>query len=247
MQDPIDVEFTARIDGSTQRYIEVRPDGFDPAKQVHLMIALHGHGGNRWQYVQEDIDECKGTRDVAYKHGFLYISPDYRTDSWMGPAAEADIVQVIEDLRAKYTIGKVFIVGASMGGSSALTFTALHSQMVDGVCGQKAMCNYVEFENYQDTVSASFGGSKQEVPEEYHKRSSEFFPEKFTMPTALTCGGKDLCVPPQSVLRLYENLNQMGRTVLMIHDPEAGHRTNYQDTVRAVEWTIEKVLKFSGS
>jgi hypothetical protein len=39
----------------------------------------------------------------------------------------------------------------------------------------------------------------------------------------------------------------MGRTVLMIHDPEAGHRTNYEDTVRAVEWTLEKVLKFSGS
>jgi dipeptidyl aminopeptidase/acylaminoacyl peptidase len=242
MQAPIDVEFVARVDGSTQRYIEVRPDDFVPAKEVHLMIALHGHGGDRWQYVQDDIDECRGARDVAAKHGFLYVSPDYRTDSWMGPTAEADVVQIIQELRAKYKIGKVFLVGASMGGSSALTFTVLHPEMIDGVCGQKAMANYVEFENYQDTVAASFGGSKQEVPEEYRKRSAEFFPEKFTMPIAFTCGGKDLCVPPASVLRLSDKLKQMGRTILMIHDPEAGHRTCYDDTVRAVEWMIAQVI-----
>ena len=239
---PIEVEFTARVDGSIQRYVEVRPNGFDPAKETHLMIVFHGHGGDRWQYVQSDIDECRGARDVAARHKMLFVSPDYRTDSWMGPKAEADVVQMIEDLRAKYNIGKLLLVGASMGGSSALTFAILHPEMIDGVCGQKAMANYVEFQNYQDTVAASFGGTREEVPWEYEKRSAEFAPEKFAMPTAFTCGGKDLCVPPASVLRLSETLKQMGRDVLMIHDPEAGHRTNYEDTVKAVEWLVGRVI-----
>lgn len=242
-QTPIEVEFSARFDGTTQRYVEMRPVGFDPETETHVMIALHGHGGDRWQYIRDDIDECRGARDVAARRRMLLVSPDYRTDSWMGPAAEADVVQIIEELRAKHKIGEIILVGSSMGGASALTFAALHPDMIDGVCAQKALANYIEFERYQDTVSASFGGTKDEVPWEYEKRSAEFQAEKLTMPIALWLGGKDESVPPASALSLYDKLKRLGLDVFLIYRPDATHRASYEDTVETIERTIDAVAQ----
>ena len=64
----------------------------------------------------------------------IYVSPDYRAKtSWMGPKAEADVVQIIRDLKKRHRIGRVFITGGSMGGTAALTFAALHPDLVAGV------------------------------------------------------------------------------------------------------------------
>ena len=238
-----DVAFTARVDGTTQRYVELRPEGFDPAKVTHLAIALHGHGSDRWQFVRDPRDECRGARDVAAKYGMLFVSPDYRAaTSWMGPQAEADMVQIIGDLRAQYKIGKVFLVGASMGGSAVLTFTALHPDLIAGVSSQNGTANHLEYENFQDAIQASFGGAKAAIPLEYKKRSAEYWPEAFTMPTAITCSGKDTAVPPDSVLRLARTLQKLGRPVLLLYRPERGHATDYADTTAALEFVITNAL-----
>lgn len=241
--EPVDVEFTAEIDGSRQRYIRMLPSGFDAGRPHHLMVALHGHGSDRWQYATSDIAEVRGARDTAAKYEMIYVCPDYRAKtSWMGPKAEADVVQIIRNLKREYKIGKVFVAGASMGGSSALTFAALHSDMVDGVVSQNGTANHLEYRNFQDAIAESFGGTKKQVPLEYKKRSAEYWPERFTMPVAFTAGGKDESVPPQSVLRLADVLQQMGREILLIYRPETGHTTSYEDTITAYEWVVRKVL-----
>ena len=45
-----DITFTADLDNSEQRYIELPPPGINPAQLHHLLIALHGHGSDRWQF-----------------------------------------------------------------------------------------------------------------------------------------------------------------------------------------------------
>ena len=105
----------------------------------------------------------------------IFISPDYRAKtSWMGPKAEADLVQIIEKLQCKYRVDRVFLVGGSMGGTSVLTFAALHPDLVAGVSSQNGTANLVEYRLFQDAIAASFGGSKQAIPDEYKKRSAEF-------------------------------------------------------------------------
>ena len=99
-ETPRDVEFKAELDGSTEKYVEILPPGYDPKKKNDLLIALHGHGSDRWQYIKEERGECKAAREVAAKRGLIFISPDYRAPtSWMGPKAEADLVQIIRDIR----------------------------------------------------------------------------------------------------------------------------------------------------
>jgi pimeloyl-ACP methyl ester carboxylesterase len=206
-----------------------------------VVIALHGHGSDRWQFIKDNRGECKGVRDAAAKFGLIVVSPDYRAKtSWMGPKAEADVVQIISEVKKRHHVNRVFIAGGSMGGTGALTFAVLHPELIAGVCSLNGTANLVEYDKFQVAISASFGGSTTEVPDEYKKRSAEFWPDKFTMPIALTTGGKDTTVPPQSVLRLAEKLKQAKRKVLSIHREEGGHSTTYEDTMAAMEFMLRE-------
>ncbi|MBU0714848.1 MAG: alpha/beta fold hydrolase [Verrucomicrobia bacterium] len=237
---PVDVEFKADVDGSPQRYVEILPKDFQPSKPCDVLIALHGHGSDRWQYVKTERDECKAPRDFAARHAMIMVSPDYRAaTSWMGPKAEADLVQIIALLRNKYRVRKVFLVGGSMGGTAVLIFSALHPELVAGISSQNGTANMLAYQNFQDAIAASYGGNKQQQPEEYKKRSPELVPEKFTMPVAFTVGGKDTSVPPDSVRRLAKRLQEMKRSVLLIDRKDTGHTTNYEDTTQALEFIFK--------
>jgi dipeptidyl aminopeptidase/acylaminoacyl peptidase len=239
-----DVTFTAEVDGHEEHYLEVLPAGFDPKQPHDLLLALHGHGSDRRQFVEDPRTECKAARDAAARHRAIFISPDYRAKtSWMGPKAEADMVQIIRDLKRKYSIRRVIVSGGSMGGTSSLTFAALHPELVDGVVAMNGTANHVEYANFQDAISASFGGDKQTVPDEYKRRSAEYAAEKLTMPIACTTGGRDTAVPPASVLRLMAALEKLGRPVRLIHRPEGGHSTNYADAAEAYEFVFTQLAK----
>lgn len=234
-----EVVFRSSLDNTEQRYVElvpvVRPEG----RPGDLIIALHGHGSDRWQFIRDARGECRGVRDVAARHRAILVSPDYRArTSWMGPKAEADLVQVITEARRRHQPGKTFITGGSMGGTSALIFTALHPDLIDGVCSLNGTANMLEFDGFKEAVAASYGGTREARPEEYRKRSVELHPEKLTMPVAITTGGKDAIVPPQSALRLAESLRLAGQQALLIHRPDGGHSTTYEDTVRAMEFIL---------
>lgn len=236
-----DVAFTAACDGTEQRYALIMPAGHKPNTPRDLLIALHGHGSDRWQFVRDPRDECRAARDVAAAHGMIYVSPDYRAKtSWMGPKAEADVAQIIGDLKRQHPIRRVFVCGGSMGGTSALTFAALHPDLVNGVAAMNGTANHVEYTHFQDAIAASFGGSKTEVPEEYRKRSAEWNSARLTMPVGLTTGGRDSAVPPQSVLRLADALRKQGRHVLLIHREDSGHSTSYNDAKAILEFVVRE-------
>lgn len=237
-----DITFTAVVDGSTQHYLERLPDNFQVEQEQHVLIALHGHGSDRHQCVS-NWAEFQAAQDAAAKYKMIYISPDYRAStSWMGPKAEADVVQIIGALRKQYKVDKVFLTSASMGGASVLTFAALHPELIAGVCSQNGTANHFEYQNFQEAIQESFGGTKAQVPLEYKNRSAEYWPEKLTMPIAFAVGGRDESVPPQSVLRLAGVLRELKRTVLLTYDEEGGHSTTYEDTLAGLEFVIQSAL-----
>lgn len=236
-----DVAFTAKCDKTQQRYIAIYPDGFKADEPHDLLIALHGHGSDRWQFATKVFPEASAARDVAAAHRMLFISPDYRaTTSWMGPKAEADMVQIIAELKARYRIGKVIVCGASMGGSSSLTFAAIHPELVDAVASMNGTANHMEYENFQEFIAASFGGKKAQIPAEFKKRSAEYWPERLAMPVGMAVGGKDDVVPAASVLRLAGILKKLQPNVLLILRPEGGHSTTYADAKEILEFAVSK-------
>jgi len=224
--------------------VQMLPVGFDPEQPHDLLLALHGHGSDRRQFAEQTRDECRAARDMAAKHRAIFISPDYRAKtSWMGPKAEADVVQIIGELKRHYKIRHVVVSGGSMGGTASLTLAALHPDLVDGVVAMNGTANLWEYENFQDAMRASFGGDKQTVPEQYKRRSAEYAAEKLTMPIACTTGGRDTAVPPESVLRLIGALEKLKRPARLIHRPTGGHSTNYADAVEAYEFVFGELEK----
>lgn len=235
-----DVAFTAEVDGSVQRYVVMLPEGFQDVEVHDVLIAFHGHGSDRWQFIRDPRPECRAARDVAALHEMIFVSPDYRAKtSWMGPAAEVDTVQVIRDLKSRYRIGKIFLCGGSMGGTACLTFAVLHPDLVSGVASMNGTANLVEYENFQEAIRTSYGGGQTDVPEEYRKRSAEFFPERLTMPVGLTAGGKDNVVPADSILRLSEVLKKREGKVLLLYRENGGHETNYDDALEVLKFTVQ--------
>ncbi len=234
-----DQVFKSDFDNSDQWYVELLPRDFQTGNPYDVVIGLHGHGSDRQQFAIDERPECHAFRTFASRHKMIAISPDYRAKtSWMGPAAEADMVQIIRELRNKYRIRKVYLVGGSMGGTSALTFAALHPELINGVTAMNGHANHLEYENFQSHIAESFGGSKAAIPEEYKKRSAEYWPEKLIMPIAFTVGELDKSVPPDSVIRLAATLKKIGRSVMLINHPLGGHSTNFYEAMSAMEFMI---------
>ena len=241
-QSPEDVSFTSKLDGTEQRFIVLLPEQFDVNVPHDVMITLHGHGADRWQFVTDARPECQGARDMAARRRMIFVSPDYRAKtSWMGPAAEADLLQILDELNGRFRIRDVVISGGSMGGTSALAFAAMHPDGVDGVVALNGTANLVEYQNFTDAITEAYGGTKTEKQEVYRERSAELFPERLTMPVATTTGGKDTLVPPDSTLRLLAALKMQGTPALSIHQPHGGHETNYDDTVAAFQFVFDQL------
>ncbi|OHB84020.1 MAG: alpha/beta hydrolase [Planctomycetes bacterium RBG_16_64_12] len=236
-----DVVFVSQCDGTDQSYVLVLPDSFQADQAHDLLIALHGHGSDRWQFVKDPRDECRAARDAAAKHGMIFLSPDYRAPtSWMGPKAEADLVQIITELKEQYRVSRVFLSGGSMGGTGCLTFAALHPELVDGAASMNGTANLLEYGNFQSAIEESFGGTKAEIPLEYKRRSAEYWPERLTMPIGITACGKDSAVPPESVVRLANVLERIGRDVLLVFREDGGHATKYADAEAILEFVFQK-------
>lgn len=236
---PQDIAFTADYDRSEQRYLLALPDRFDSSQPHDLLICLHGHGSDRWQYLNAPRGETRSARDAAAQHGMILVSPDYRAmTSWMGPAAEADMLQLIGDLKKRFKLRHLIVSGGSMGASSALTFTALHPELIDGVVALNGLADHLSYTNFQDAIAASFGGTKQARPDEYRKRSAVFFPERFTMPLAVCAGGQDAIVPPQSVVQLARAAMERNPRVLLDFKAERGHETDYDASLAAYQFVI---------
>lgn len=236
---PSDIAFVAAHDQTEQRYVLVLPEAFDAAQPHDLLICLHGHGSDRWQFIREDRGEARAARAIAAQHSMIFVSPDYRAKtSWMGSAAEADLVQIIGDLRKQYAIRRLVLSGGSMGATSALTFTALHPDLVDGVVALNGHANHLEYANFQEAIQAAFGGTKEAIPGEYKKRSAEFFPERFTMPFAITAGGKDTLVPPDSAMRLGRAIQKHNPAVRLDFQEARGHETDYDASLSAYAFVM---------
>ena len=233
--------FISDFDQSKQNFIEILPQAFDEHQSHHLIIALHGHGSDRWQYATWDRDECNAFRNFALQNEMIAVTPDYRgKTSWMNYAAERDIIQIIHSYKTNFRIEKVFIVGGSMGGTGALTFAALHPDLVDGVTAMNPLANHLEYNRFQDAIARSFGGWKEQIPEEYKKRSAEYWPECFIMPVAITVGLKDTIVPPKSILRFANVLKAIDKDVYLNVDSLGGHETNYEQAMNALMYMYNK-------
>ena len=143
----------------------------------------------------------------------------------MGPAAEADVADIIKELRARYNPGKVLLTGGSMGGTSALIFAARNAALIDGVYALCPATDTAEiFPSFSDQFLKSYGGSPTEVPEVYRERSSRHYADELSgLPVAIIHGDEDALLPVSHSRILVESLRTQNARLQYVEIEGCGH------------------------
>lgn len=208
--------FVSKYDGKRQTYL-LKDFRSGPEHLPLLVIYLHGAASHQDQGLTAGIYQNAFGRltEELSRRSAVYVCPEYRGGSWMGPAAEADMVQLLAALRGQYRPDKVILIGGSMGGTSALIYAVRHVDDMDGVL---VLCPATEvaamFDPFSEQFCASYGGSPAEVPELYQERSvRHHFSALAQMPVFLSHGTADALIPVAHSRWLNKALRQLGAPV----------------------------------
>ncbi len=210
----IERTFVSSWDGSTQTFLEKKFQAAEGDAQQLIVVYLHGAASHQDQGMTAGIYENSFARwgeELALRSA-LYICPEYRGGSWMGPAAEADLRDILLQIRCSRPCGKMLLCGGSMGGTSALIFASRHPNDVDGVYAMCPATDVVEmFSKFPEQFTASYGGSPSEVPEVYAERCSRNFADRLSLlPIFLIHGSNDIVIPVEHSRLLVEKLREQG-------------------------------------
>ncbi len=228
--------FESPVDGTKQRYIIEYPECLSAEL---LVVYLHSGIHPAEQGFKRSAEwGFAPVGDETAARGGVYISPDYRGDSWFNEAAETDILYLINRAAESFGTKKLILVGTSMGGGAALAFAEGHSGMVDGVIAIAPALNildvYRENEAAPDyfnrsivrTIVRAYGGTPEEKGESYYvSRSAEGHPGNLTMPLViLQCDG-DKTLSVEDTRRFVCDALDRGVNVLYDEIPFATHDT----------------------
>lgn len=181
--DVVRKEYTSKVDGLTDWYML-----HDAGVSSDCVVYLHGHGSHGDQlFTRADI---KWFGETLAEKKFSILSPNLRDNSWMGPAAAADLYDLIRSCKAEYQWRRIFIVSGSMGGTGALIFAVLHPEMVDGICMLGAASDVKRYRDFclnngtMPVHKAIYEAITANYPDEaaYAKHSACGNAEKLTMP-----------------------------------------------------------------
>ncbi len=217
--------FASPYDGEPETFLELDFRTGEPTPL--LVIYLHGAASTQEQGMTAGIyhgafEEWGAT---LAERGAVYLCPHYRGGSWLGPAAEAALVELLRLAREHYRPQRVILAGGSMGGTSALIFGALHPGTVDGIY---ALCPAsdpaVMYPAFPEQFERSYGGNPQTAEAEFIRRTSRRYPAQLAaQPLYLVHGDADTVIPVTESRALLPLLNAQGARYRYIELPGGDH------------------------
>lgn len=231
------------VDGTRQTWLALELGHPSPESAPLLAVYLHGALSHQEQGMTAGIYHNAFGRLVKWlqRRSSVYLCPEYRGNSWMGPAAERDVVEILCRARARWRPARTLLIGGSMGGTSALIFAARHPEMLDGVLAFCPATDPAEmFARFPDHFREGYGGSPEEAPEVYRERTTRFAAERLArLPLAIVHGSADAVVPIHHSRRLVAELRRQGACFRYEEIPGGDH-----DSPLAVEVEVEPFLDF---
>ena len=216
----------ATVDNIAAYYV-VPPD-YMKTKKYPLIIFLHGHGGTaqlnnlHTKYFLTFLEKCK-TR------GFIVGAPAYGKNSWMNDNGEKIVQEFIRSVKKELSIdeNRIYLMGKSMGGGSALTFSFRNLDTVAAVCDIAGVTDYIRFyeeSQYSEELEAAYGGSPKENMIYYMRRSSIYNVSQLQkIPVLIIHGDIDPTVPDWNASLLFERLKEEDSLVEFICRSNTGH------------------------
>ena len=242
IENPIDSAvweetFLSPVDGTRQTYLAVKLGQPTPTSDPLLVVYLHGGLNHQEQGMTAGIFDNYFGRMAAYlkQRSAIYLCPEYRGNSWMGPAAEADLLAILQAAKSRWHPTRTILTGGSMGGTSALIFAMRHPEVLDGVWAwcpatdttelyKFLVTNTVGLKSLADEMAQNYGGTPEQVPSAYRERSSRYQAESLAkLPVVLVHGIADAVISVQHSRLLAQELKRCGARLHYVEMPDGGH------------------------
>ena len=200
--------FISHFDGQEDSFAVMPPRSPKPPDGFDLVIYLHGMGSTFLEPFVTPEQEPIAKRICDNNPSIVFASLNYRRAwSWGNDAAISDITQNIREIMQRYPVKRIIIAGTSMGGCTALTYTALAPQDVqakiigavssEGTGDLARLFKETKDRSIPQALTNAFGGMPDMVPERYAKQS--FLPNidqlKGPMRFAIISATRDTVVP----------------------------------------------------
>lgn len=154
--------YTSQLDGRIQRYVTFVPRSYDAKKPAPLVVVTHGRDRLPEHALRTVIgqapDEHMTLRFAAHNlptfpdFGAILVAPWTFDEGGPHPLGEADVLAVIDDMKAAYAIDarRVSITGVSLGGTVSFVLP-LHYP--DVFAAAAPLCGYPNLLDYKSVSS----------------------------------------------------------------------------------------------
>ena len=206
------LEYVSDIDGLKDWAL------FLPGENRELwIVVIHGHGSHGDQlFIRKDIREFWLPEYRNSGAGILCVN--LRDNAWMGPAAVADMHDLVNYLRTEQGMRKTIFCSGSMGGTSNLAYAVLHPEDVSGLVIRGAATDLASYyrwcrtqqkpivQEIAEAIRISYGGTPYEKAELYRKHSALANFAKLAMPLYLIHGAADEIIPVEQARALADKM-----------------------------------------
>ena len=185
--------------------------------------------------------------------GFIAIATQHRGidggtgKDEFGGADVQDVISLIDIAeQLPFGNGKIYMLGVSRGGLE--TYCALKEEnlagkdrisaavVLNGVSDLRTYYNVCE-QKMKDVLKLYIGGTLEQVPEEYEKRSAVCWPELINIPLLICHGKTDENVSVEQAETMYDVLKEHGKDVeVKLYD--GGHIVTAESHEYLIEWLL---------
>ncbi len=229
-----EILIASSIDGTLQPSLFFHPGTDRPAP---LVVGLH-----TWSY--DRFNQEKNYLPLCRQYGFALLLPEFRGPNLRSNPrkleacgtllARRDVIDAVGYVCENFAIdrGNIFLLGCSGGGHMALLAAETAPKLFRAVevwCPVSDLVKWHEFQpqcqqDYSPHIEACLGGTPEEVPEEYVKRSPARHVEALKdLPVSIHHGRHDPVVPFSHSAELAKKLEAAGNPRVYIDIFDGGH------------------------
>ena len=212
-----------------------------------LVVGLH-----TWSY--DRFNQEKNYLPLCREYGFALLLPEFRGPNLVSNPRKAeacgtaiarrDVIDAVEYVCQNHAIDRenIFLLGCSGGGHMALLAAESAPELFRAVevwCPVSDLIKWHAFQpqcrsNYAPHIEACLGGTPEEIPEEYDRRSPARHVEALKgLPVSIHHGRHDPVVPFRHSVTLAENLEKTDNSRVYLDIFDGGHE---QNPVHSFEW-----------
>ncbi len=241
----IRVAYTSAVDGASDWAL-----AWPPTTGQTWAVVLHGHGSHGDQlYTRDDVRRAWLTPLRATGAGIL--TPNLRDNSWMSPAAVADLHDLLGWVRRRFGATRFVFLSGSMGGTGNLIYAVLHPEDCAAVVALGAATDLAAYHDWcapqkgaiqrevARALETAYGGLPARQPELYRRHSPLYQAARLTMPVFLAHGEKDTLMPVTQMRSLAAEL--AGREDCVYTEIKGGGHDAPLTCQPALDWLIKRL------